>query len=361
MACLQLKLLTDRRSITTYLRLQKKAGISEGESIFSGPLNSDTKKTFPLVWLQAERPGQDLLIALLQSIRSFLCRNITLRENYASERPTTMATSPESTSSQKRSILNFTSPKPPSSSAASTPTPREQTPDRSNSTPPVSRLRAGAGGFRALARGIMKMQSLASGTAALRLATRRDSFTSILSVSLPYCDRHATCRGAVLCLCQPGPRRRLSTSSMGLMKGRLAAVARGVMQVHTMTNIARSLGGGGPPQPRASSRRGSVDSTRSRRSSIGGSLGRKDGKRSPKRLGCRLPPLSAGRFGAASHHFSRPDTGHFPPCPRQVFCDGKPRIPDRAFRQEQSQFNARENNIATVSDVAQIKTIPTTS
>ncbi|KAI8520825.1 hypothetical protein Bbelb_005790 [Branchiostoma belcheri] len=151
----------------------------------------------------------------------------------------------------------------------------------------------------------------------------------------------------------PSPRRRLSTSSMGLMKGRLAAVARGVMQVHTMTSIARSLGGGqggGPPQPRASSRRGSVDSTRSRRSSLGGGLGRKDGKRSPKRLGCGLPPLSAGRISAASHHFSRPDTGHFPPCPRQVFCDGKPRsgFQTERFRQEQSQFSARENNIATV-------------
>ncbi|CAH1229487.1 Hypp236 [Branchiostoma lanceolatum] len=77
----------------------------------------------------------------------------------------------------------------------------------------------------------------------------------------------------------PSPRRRLS--SVGLMKGRLAAVARGVMQVHTMTNIARSLGTGtGPSQPRSSSRRGSVDSTRSRRSSGGG---RKEGRRTPKR------------------------------------------------------------------------------
>ncbi|XP_035685724.1 androglobin-like [Branchiostoma floridae] len=87
-----------------------------------------------------------------------------------------MATSPsESVSGHKRSI--FTSPKPHASSAASTPTPKEQTPDRSNSTPPASRLRSG-GGFRALARGIMKMQSLASGTAALRLK-RRDSVTSV--------------------------------------------------------------------------------------------------------------------------------------------------------------------------------------
>ncbi|CAH1229490.1 Hypp237 [Branchiostoma lanceolatum] len=91
-----------------------------------------------------------------------------------------MATSPESTSGLKRNI--FTSPRSHSSATTTaTATPREQTPDRSNSTPPASRLRSG-GGFRALARGIMNMQSLASGAAARRLA-RKDSADSLKSTS----------------------------------------------------------------------------------------------------------------------------------------------------------------------------------